>query len=35
LTNNQGDIIFESSSNEAGMEICMDEAVVSNQESQP
>lgn len=34
LTNNHGDVIFESASSEAGMEICLDEGVASKQESE-
>ncbi len=33
LINNQGDIIFESTSSEAGMEICLDEGVAVKKES--
>jgi len=33
LTNNQGGVIFESSSSEAGMEICLDEGVAVNKET--
>ncbi|MEL7661694.1 tocopherol cyclase family protein [Acetobacterium wieringae] len=34
LTNNQGNIIFESISSEAGMEICLEEGVAVKQESE-
>lgn len=34
LTNNQGDIIFESISSDAGMEICLEEGVAVKQESE-
>ncbi|AWW27180.1 tocopherol cyclase family protein [Acetobacterium carbinolicum] len=34
LTNNQGVVLFESASNEAGMEICLDDQVASNKESE-
>ncbi|TYC87601.1 hypothetical protein FXB42_03895 [Acetobacterium wieringae] len=34
LTNNQGDVIFESISSEAGMEICLEEGVAVKQESE-
>lgn len=34
LTNNQGDVIFESISSDAGMEICLEEGVAVKQESE-